>query len=79
MRSEVVLDKEHILENLHTEDELFELSTLEAVYQIRLLKALVHYGDSGIPISSSEVLSDNYVYLAEFDIHAKVKQINVRL
>lgn len=79
MWTEVVLDKEHILENLHTEDELFDLPTIEAIYQIRLLKALVQYGDSSVPVSSNDILEDKMVYLVEFDIHAKVKQINVGL
>lgn len=62
----VKLDKNKILEGLHTEEELFDLSTLESIYQIRILKALIHYEDK--VFLAEKINEDGQVFAEDFDI-----------
>lgn len=63
----VRLDKNKLMKSLYSEEELSDLSKLESFYQIRKLKAIIHYGDN---IFEVEKLNDhNQAFIEKFEIY----------
>jgi hypothetical protein len=62
----VKLDKVNILDNLQSEDDLFDSSTIEAIYEIRTLKALLNFGEDIIEVES--INDHGQAYVKDFDI-----------
>jgi len=69
----VKLDKNKILESLHTEEELFDLSTLESIYQIRILKTLIHYEDKVFLVEKINEHGQAFVEDFEIWVHATLQ------
>lgn len=62
----VKLDKVKILNNIKSEDELFDSSTIESIYAIRTLKALLHLGEDVIEVEI--INAHGQAYLKDFSI-----------
>ena len=62
----VKLDKDIIMSQNYTEEELTELSIMESLYIIRKLKALIALGDT--VFEPEKINGHNQCFLPEFDI-----------
>lgn len=62
----VKLDKEKIINEIPTEDDLLDSSKLESIYVIRQLKALLELKES--VFEPAELNKYNQCFLPEFDI-----------
>jgi hypothetical protein len=63
----VKLDKKKLLDSLYSEEELEALSKIESLYQIRTLKAIVHYGDDVIEVD--KLNEYNQAFIEKFEIY----------
>lgn len=64
----VKLNKIAILESLNDEEDLFEMSTMEAVYDIRKLKALLAYGHETFQVDKDTISPEGKVYILGFEM-----------
>lgn len=70
----VKIDIEKTLNNMDTEDELYEQSTTEAVYQIRALKACLALKDTVIDVK--EITAHQQARIEQFDIYVFVTPVD---
>lgn len=63
---EVKLAKDKIIKELYTEDELSDMSIMESFYQMRKLKALIHYGENSFEVK--RINANKTAYLEKFEI-----------
>lgn len=63
----IKLKQKDTLENLYSEEDLFDLSTTESIYVIRTLKALLESQDIGY-LEVSKENSQGQVYSEKHDI-----------
>lgn len=71
----VKLNKIAILESLNDEEDLFEMSTMEAVYDIRKLKALLAYGHETFQVDKDTISPEGKVYIQGFDMWLPVVEV----
>lgn len=69
------LIKQKVLESLRTEEHLLENSTVDALYDIRILKALLYYGEN--PFTVEDVEEGKQPYISEFGIYVPVEAYKV--
>lgn len=69
----VKIDVEKTLSDMYPEDDLYDLSILEAVYQIRALKACLALKD--IEIEVLEVTENGQAFINDFDIYVNVNVV----
>jgi len=62
----VKLDKVKILDNLKSEEELFDSSIIESIYEIRKLKALLNVNEDTFEVES--INDHGQAYLKDFSI-----------
>lgn len=71
------IDREKVLESLNTEEDLLEMSKAEAIYDIRKLRALLHYADGEVLMFDKH--NDTQGYLHDFQIWVYVKDVEEML
>jgi len=71
----VRLNKNAILANLTDEEDLFELSTMEAVYDIRSLKALIAYGHETFQVDKDSISPEGKVFIEGYEMWLPVEVV----
>lgn len=71
----VKLNKIAILEGLNSEEDLSEMSTMEAIYDIRSLKALIAYGHETFPVDKDSISPEGKVYIEGFEMWLPVVEV----
>lgn len=74
--TKVVIDFEREEEKAYSEEELYELSTSEAIYAIRTLKVMLKYGKDPVIVSKDSINSHGQLYFTDFKIWMYVKEVD---
>lgn len=72
MQVKILIKKE--IQELHTEEQLLDMSTTESLYQIRKLKAIVHQQMGKTIIANCKNNSNQY-YLPDFNIWMDCEEV----
>ena len=56
------IDQQRTLASHESEEELLELSKMESIYQIRQLRAMLHYGDTVLDFDQTNDYGQGYLY-----------------
>lgn len=65
------IDKEKTLGEMWSEEDLLELPSLEMIYDIRQLKAIIHYGDDLLEFDKYNEHGQGFLH--DFDIWIYIK------
>ena len=71
----VSLNKIAILEGLNSEEDLSEMSAMEAIYDIRSLKALIAYGHETFQVDKDSISPEGKVYVEGFEMWLPVVEV----